>query len=258
MNEERLLELLSAAADGALSGAEREELDNLIDTSPDAARIQAELAQFEELLAEVPSLDPPAGLQEEIINSIVLPERRAIPSIVESLRQIRFGAVLRYGFSMAVGAMLAVTVYESQPKFSLATDITEVVGTMAPDSDSAGRKVLDSFSVSAIGVSSLARLEQRDDTLVLDVRIDTSKALDMAFYFDDTGFEFEALAQTLNNLDSIEYANQVLKVRGRGQGRFAVLMRPRGEAPFAQETQIRLEYSSDGSIFQQGMLSSGR
>ena len=73
--------------------------------------------------------------------------------------------------------------------------------------------------------------------------------------FAATGFELEALAQTLSNLESIEFSDNVLRVKGRGQRRFAVLLRSSTEDAIGTEAKIHLEYSSDGELLQHGTLS---
>ncbi len=256
MNDERVFELLSAAADDDLTAAEKAELDEILSGSAEARRLQAELAQMERDLADTPELLPPPGLREQILRRV--PQPRAGSSIADWLGELRFGAVLRYGFSAAFGALLAVAIYESQPQFGSASDITELVGTMAPDTDSNKRRVLDSFSFRDKGISSFARLEQRDRALLVDVRIDTTRVVDIKFDFSAAGYEFEALAQTLSNLESIQFSNKVLKVKGRGQRRFAVLLRSPDDDVLADEAQIHLEYSSNGKLLRQGMLSADR
>lgn len=257
MNDERTFELLSAAADDDLSTEEKAELDELMGHSAEARRLKAEFEEMEHVLREAPELEPPPDLREQILRRVPQQPRTAF-SLADRLGELRFGAVLRYGFSAAFGALLAVAIYESQPQFGSASDITELVGTMAPDTDSNKRRVLDSFSFRDKGISSFARLEQRDRALLVDVRIDTTRVVDIKFDFSAAGYEFEALAQTLSNLESIQFSNKVLKVKGRGQRRFAVLLRSPDDDVLADEAQIHLEYSSNGKLLRQGMLSADR
>ncbi len=254
MNDERTFELLSAAADDDLSTEEKEELDELLSGSAEARRLKAEFEQMERILLDTPELAPPPDLREQILRRVPQQPEAAF-SLADWLGELRFGAVLRYGFSAAFGALLAVAIYESQPQFGSASDITELVGTMAPDGGSANRRILDSFSFRDKGISSFARLEQRDRALLVDVRIDTTRLVDIKFDFSAAGFEFEALAQTLSNLESIVYTNKILKVKGRGQRRFAVLLRSPDDDVLVDEAKIHLEYSSNGKLLRQGLLS---
>lgn len=258
MRSVRAFELLSAAMDGDLSADEQAELDALLKESPEARRLQRELHSFDKMLGDLPDLDPPSGLADRIMGRI--PARGEVPQnpIGNWLSSWSLGAVLRYGFACTVGAMLAVTFYENQPNPIFASDITELVGTMAPDSDSPNRKILDSFSFAQPGVSSVARLERRKESLLIDVRIDTTRPVEIAMDFSASEFEFEALAQTQSTFEAIEFSDGVLRVKGRGQRRFAVLLRSDSAAAFSKETIIALQYSSEGDLLQQEVLRSIR
>ena len=270
MTGDRGFELLSAAADGDLSDQERAELEQWLQSSPAARRLQAELAGIEGMLSGCEPIEPPPGLQQAVLERISLPEPEAGRTVAESVSEsvseslaewfgpLRLGRVLSYGFSAAFGALLVIAIYESQPNFGRATDIDDLVGTMAPDARTGSRKILDSFSFAEAGVASTVRLERRDDALVVDVRIETVKPVEIEVDFSDAIMEFEALAQTLNRLDSIQFANRVLRVRGQGDRRFAVLLRSQVGAAANHEATIRLQYSSEGTIVRQGVLRSVR
>ena len=252
MNELRAFELLSAGLDGDLSPEEKTELEQLLAESAEARRLQGELTELDRILADAPDQEPPADLADSIVERTLAAAPEPRQSLWDWLPGLQFGPVLRYGFSVALGALLAIAVYETQPDIGPSGDITELVGTMAPDADPAGREILDSLSFERTGVSSVARLERRDEALVIDVRIDTTQTVEISLDFADSGFDFEALAQS--ELDSIEFAGENLKVKGRGQRRFAVLLRSRSGDPIATEAKIDLEYSSDGDVLQQGTL----
>ena len=258
MSDERAFELLSAAADDDLTAAEQAELEKLLRELPQAENLKADMDQLEEIMANVADVDPPSRLRDEIMQAASLPQPSAKWSFADWLHPIRSGAVLRYGFSAAIGALLVIAVYEGQPHLGPITDITELVGTMAPDSGGVGRSVLDTFSFERTGVSSIVRLEQRDDALVLDVRIDTTRPVEISMDFAAAGLEVEALAQTQSSFESIQFADNVLKVKGRGKRRFSVLLHARDDTSSASNAEIALEFSSDGKLLQQGSLNSIR
>lgn len=256
MSEQRAFELLSTALDGDLSPAERQELDDLLADSAEARQLQIDLDALDRMLTDAPELEPPADLADKILKQVTTQAPKADSSISDWLPLLRLGPVLRYGFSVAFGALLVIAVYENQPDIGPTGDITELVGTMAPGGNFPNRKILDSLSFERTGVSSVARLEQRDKALVLDIRIDTTLPVEIAMDFADSSFEFEALAQS--ELESIEFSGDILRVKGRGQRRFAVLLRSRSSKPFATVANIDLKFSSDGHLLQQGTLSSVR
>lgn len=264
MNNDRSFELLSAGADGDLTDGERDELATLIRESADTRKLQAQLDQMEDILASVPDVEPPATLSEQIIRAAkqrIRPNNKAKSQsniLPDWLYPIRWGAVFRYSASTAFGALLVMALYESQPNYGPSANITEMVGTMAADADDIDLTLLDRYSFATTSFSSIVRLERRNDALVLDIRIDTSDLVEVAVDFEDSGLEIEALAQTNSNFESIQFADQVLRVKGRGQRRFAVLLRSQSNSTSTSEAKITLEYSSNGNLLQQGTLSSIR
>lgn len=254
MSLERAFELLSAAADGVLTSDEKVELDELLSESAEARKLQGELNQMNKLLDGLPNLDPPAVLRDEIMQKAALPrpKAKATWSLSDWFRSLTLASMLRYGVSAAFGALLVIAIYESRPNFGPSPDFADLVGSMAPNAGDTD--ILDRFSVDETGVLSIARLEQRGDSLVLDIRIDTKQLVEVAVDFAASGFEIEALAQTQSNFESIQFADQVLRIKGRGQRRFAVLLRKGDDTSLASEANINLEYSSNGILLQQGTL----
>lgn len=258
MNTMRAFELLSAALDGQLTPDEKAELDGLLAESEEARKLRDQLTELDQALVDLPSLDPPPGLPAKIAAASGLRDDDEGSTLFDWLSSISVGPLLRYAISFAVGALMVVAVYENQPGIGRASDITELVGTMAPDADTPNRRVLDSISVNKTGVSSVARLERRRNSLVVDIRLDTTLPVEIALDLSMANFEFEALAQTQSTLDAIAFDGNQLRVKGRGQRRFAVLLRSTGDKPFESETTIGLEYSSDGKVLEKGALKSAK
>lgn len=258
MNRERLFELLSAAADDDLDTAERQELDTLLASSDEAQQLANQMQGMDEMLASLPDIEPPATLRDQIMQQVPMNQaRQNAPrdsALGSWLRAFARGPVLGYVASTAIGALLVIAVYESQPDFGPNTDIAQLVGTMAPDTVIADRVILDRFSFDADGVSSAARLEKRGKAIVLDIRIDAERAVELAVDFGTTNLLIEALAQSNKEFDSIEFSDRVLRVKGRGPRRFSVLLRSADTSRVAGDTKILLEYLSDGSLLQQGAL----
>ena len=258
MSDDRVFELLSAAADDELTAAEQTELEELLQDSSRAREIKAGFDRLEAIMNDVSEMQPPTALQHNILDKLSPRKLDETSKLWSWLHPIRSGAALRYGFSAAVGAALVIAVYESQPDLRDIPDIAEFAGTIAPDAEDDQRIILDTYSFEQPGVTSFARLEHRDGALMLDVRIDTKQPLEVAVDFAIAGLHVDALAQTERGFDSIQYANDILRVTGRGQRRFTVLLRASDGGPSASEAEIALEFSSDGKLLQQGTLNSVR
>lgn len=262
MNLDRVFELLSAEADDDLTPAERNELESLINSSEDAMQLANEVRRMDDFLDIQRAIEPPPGLRNNIMQQVPIGDARpaspADSGISAWLRSLTWQPVLKYAASTAFGALLVVAVYESQPDFGPNTDISQLVGTMAPGTVIADKVVLDRFSFDEAGVSSVARLEKRGKAVVLDVMIDADKAVDLRIDFGGTNLQFEAVAQTNTEFDAMQFSNRVLQVKGRGARRFSVLLRSPDSLAYTGNESIRLEYSSEGSLLQAGALISRR
>lgn len=255
MSDERILRLVSAAADDALSAAEQVELERLRKTSPEAQRFGADLEQLESLLGQVAPLDPPEKLHDQIMDRVVAPAAvRPAHTIFAWPRPLAPQFVLRYGLAAALGMLLMVVFYESQQQLTTSMDIADLVGTMAPNGNRSDVDILDTFAFHVAGIESLVQLERRDGALILDIQIDADEPVDIFVDFSAAGVLLDALTQTGSPLESIELAGHSLKIRALGRRRFTALLHRVDHTAFAEEAKITLEFSSNGQLLQQGSL----
>lgn len=254
MSSERILELVSAAADGTLTDEERADLDRLLEESPEARRFHDDLGRIDSIMRKLPELVPPEALHDRIMAGTSLPlarQRRPIFGWLDSLAPF---AVLRYGMATAAGLVLAAVFYESQPKFAETADITELVGTMAPDRNRAAADILDTYAFRAGGVESRVLLERRHGALVLDIQVDSDEPVDISVTLAAGGVRFDALAQSGDSLESIEIAGQTLRIRALGRRQLTALLHRVDDAAFEGKEKIELEFSSNGKLLQRGSL----
>ena len=255
MTDQRTLELVGAAADGELNTSEIAELEQLLESSAEARKFQAELAEMDSLLGAVPAMEPPDSLHTQIVNCITLPQKKADTSFLGWLRSPWFMPALRYGLATAAGLLLAASFYESQSMFPSNSDFDDLVGTMAPNRVVAEADIVDTFDFRSDGLKSLVQLQRRNNDLYLDIQIDADAALDISVDMSSTGVRPGALAQLDHSLESIVVENQVLQLRATGQRRLTVLLRRvDDDAPIAEEAKITLEFSSGGRLLEQGSL----
>lgn len=257
MSDERLFELLSAAADGELSAAEEADLKRLLVSSPDAERYREELGRIDTILGQAPDLTPPESLHDRIMGSISLPSVRTVRRPVESgpgwFGSMTSFAALRYAAAAAAGLLLTVALYESRD-VSDPLDIAELVGAMAPNRDGSASDVLDTFALHAEGINSRVSLERRNGMLLLDVRIDSEAPVDITVDLASAGTRLQALAQTQGTLDFIELSGRNLRMRAHGQRHVTVLLEHAADAAGQGRKTISLEFSSDGGLLQRGSL----
>ena len=251
MNDERLIELLSARADEALTAGERAELEALLAESADARRLAAQFRQLDVYLASAPDIEPPRNLAKRIVAGVRL-ENASRRAPEQTWRRLLTPAFLGYGLAAAAGAMLVIALNETNPALLDVPDITQVVGTMSPDATGDGVTVLDRHDFEADGVSSIARLTHHDDELVLDVRIDADRPVHADIDLGDQGLSFEALMQAPDSSQSIHLSDSRMSLDGHGRQFVVALLH--GSADVARNAEIRLTFSSEGHTLNEGVL----
>ena len=80
MSNGQLQELIQADLDGELSGAGRAELARLLLQDPDARRLHGELRLTDQLLRDIPSVEPPPGLRAAILGPPAVSARPSVPA----------------------------------------------------------------------------------------------------------------------------------------------------------------------------------
>ncbi len=263
MTDDRAMQLLSAAVDGTPDADEQAELEQLLESSAAAREFKQDLEQLDSLLGGLPELDPPEPLHERIMAQAPSQVAQSKPSILSWLRLPAFGSGMRYAlagtgmrYALAAtsGAIIAAIFMSSQSLMPAATDISELVGTMAPNAATADANTLDSFAFDQDGLASLIRLERSNDNYLLDIQVDAAKPLDITIDMTGAGVHTDAMAQIDSEFDLIAISNQTLKLRALGQQRLTILLRRVDDETFLEDASIALEFSSDGKLLQQGEL----
>lgn len=251
MTDERLLQLVSAAADGQLSDAEKEELERLLPGSAEARAFQQDLERLDAVLGDIPPATPPPDLLQRIIN--VVPAGKAAttgPARVNTrggwLQGLLPVPALRYGLAAAAGLLLAVAFYETGQV--LPGDTSQMVGTVAPAA------ALDRFSFRQGGVASEASLARQGDGLLLDIEVTADRPLEVEIDFGASGARIGSLVQSKGPVDSMEFTGQTLRFRATGRRQLTVQLHRNEKAGLAREASIALEYSSSGKLLRQGAL----
>lgn len=276
MIDERLTQMINAAADGELSADDQIELDQQLADSVEARAYHAQLEQMEAALRSIEQIEPPAVLRQQILRRIKLPHASASasasasdsdpasrPGFVSGLLA-EFGrvpALMRYGVTAAAGLLLAVAFYETTSGSigGAGADFHQMAGTMV-SREVSDALILDSYRSETDRLTSSARLEQHDDSLILDLEFDSEMPVDVRIKLADTGLRIASFVQIPieAGFETLEFADQTMHLKGRGRRRAAVLLHSSDTAnPNRGETHvgaITLEFSSNGNVVQQAAL----
>lgn len=254
MTRGRIDELIEKATDEELSPTERNELDEFLDADPEARKLATRMAELDELLNSAAKVSPPRDLRDRIMRELPMQARAETLELRKTRPFLSPRWFIWHAVSAAFGALLAISFYESQAPISSSVDISELVGTIAPDATGSKRVLLDRMTIDSNGVSSRAVLEQRNGLLVLDVSIDAARPITITVDLAGAGLEFEALAQRPGSLDSIVLDKDTLTVAGTGQRRFSILLHSSTSSRPAGNAGLRLDFSSQGKLLGQGSL----
>jgi len=259
MINDQTKELIHAGVDGELDDAGEDGLRKVLEKSEEARHYHSELSRLADFLDKIPDHELPDGLHARITDQVQLPSRSSFKSIFSFSELPSF---LRYGFAAAAGLVLAVAIYENRAALQDPNDFSNMVGTMTRGGPGDLQKVLDSQSFDQAGVSGEIHLERRNGALVLEIQLESAQPLDFTVDFSDNGLEFNAFAQMESGLDSITYADGVLRGTSSGQQRLVVLLHP-GKADQAGASRagvgpgIGLEFTQQGAVVHSGQLQLG-
>jgi len=246
MIDDRIKNLINGAMDGELTDAELAEMDQHLAQSDEARRYLAGMADLDAYLKKLPEQAMPDELHTEILRNIELPVQSA--TVPSNARE--WPGLFRYGFAAAAGLLLAVGIYQFGSESIAPGDFDQLVGTMAP-----GAAVeLDSLSIETDELRSTASLERRQETMILNIQLDSAEPIELSVDFEGTSLDFQTtLEEQQSDLQVFEGGTSEVRVISQGQQKFAVFWH-RADTASDQEGAITLEYSSDGTLIQQGTL----
>ena len=245
MSNERLEALLSAALDDALTPDERIELDELL-ASADAAELKGEYSAMEHALRESAELTPPADLHHRILDQARLPSQ-ARKSATTGAGWSGFPALLRYGLAAAAGVILTIAIQNTGT--SDMAGVESMVGTMAPAAS--GEQVLDRLQLQTGVFESIATLQQRTDSLYLELELAATAPVDVRVDLTGLSAGVAALTGLDEPFQSMTLQDGIVLLKGHGRHRLQVLLD--GSAAVDGET-VSLEFSSEGRLLEAGKL----
>jgi hypothetical protein len=202
-------------------------------------------------LKDVPALEPSDLLHGQIM-ARVKPQRTF--SALDWVLPLIPGYGLRYAIAAAAGALVVAIFISSQTMQPGMIDISDLVGTMAPDRASSDANIVDSFAIREEGLVALVQLRLNGSDLLLDIDADTTQRLDISVDLGGTSLWPDALAQIDGRSESISIIGQVLQIETLGEQRLTILLGRVDDAAFTGEAKIRLEFSSEGKLHQRGTL----
>jgi hypothetical protein len=231
MDKGQLQELIQTDLDGELSVMERAELARLLLRDPEARRLHNDFRRTDQLLRDIPKVEPPHGLSAAVLAGLAPSVRPAKPV------QRQYGWPLYRMAAVILGGLLIVGIsYLLLDGNSSRTDLQGSLG-VAPQNQ---------LSMRAAGVEVSASLRHEGERLRLEVSASTTMPCELIARIDPATTTFVGSA---GDAVLTTGGDQVTVHLASGSGVFAL--------DFAGAAPIQLQLRSGGRLLGEGRLSAG-
>jgi len=252
--EEAALDLLNRSIDGEISSSEQEELDRLLATSDELRDLKSELISVNQLLEQLPEIDPPEYLQGSIERQTRLPVQGNAglkkPGFIGTWLNVNW---LRTGFALAAGVVLTVGVYEMGSEPINVGDSASLSGTMVKSGmvDQQG-PLLDSFQLDTDRLTGLIELRGEGDSISLDVQLKSDGPSEVTVNFSGRGLEFDDASRMQNPVETVSVVDGTIHLASSGKQHYRLSLR---RTPGTQKAKpLELEFFTNSELIQKAEL----
>jgi hypothetical protein len=247
MLEERTIHLINADIDGELDPGERGELEAILEASPEARAMRAELLRLSNLLDSVPEQSPPPGLSQQVLNQITPPPGGAAGFSLSGFFASFQPATA--GLAFAAGLLLTVGFYELSPNRQSSGDTASMVGTMVASQPDNPQFLKNDMLIEGDGFSGIVSLREDEGIYVLNFDLESQDQTEIEVGLDRTGLSFGGFAEIQGDADrisnSVAMSGGTLHVVNQGRQQFAVFLRENGPEQAVDAELITIGFSRD-------------
>lgn len=229
MLSERTAELIQASIDGELAGDRESELAAALEHSAEARQFQVDMSRVGQMIADLPEVDPPAGLTRRILDNIELPVRSRLARWSADFASAWLKPT-SYGLAVAAGVLIAVGVVYVTPQHP--DDVRQLVGTMVRGGHDLPGAVSGELDIELAMLHGQIRWKDLDQAWALEFDLRSDDAVEIAIDTYGSSLEFGGFARQDGNsgLDAIEVSGSKLRVMNRGSHQFVLFLRDKAEA----------------------------
>jgi len=252
MLNERITSLIQADVDGELADHDRAELSRELLQSQEARKFRDDMIRINGLLASIPSLDPPAGLQGRIANAVKLPKHAQF-----SARSSRWFQPAAYGLSLAAGLMMGIGIAHVSTKDT--QDLSALVGTMMSQSESQQGSAGEALAVSLDYVKGNIKRSYLDHAIALEFDLKSVEPVEITIDLSGTGMRFGGFAdqEFASAVEKFEVSNGKVHLLSSGNQKYVLFLRHEPEGT-ARSQDIGISLAQNGTDIYQGQLDSGQ
>ena len=252
MLNERITDLIQADVDGELADHDRAELSRELLQSQEARKFRDDMIRINGLMASIPSLDPPAGLQHKIINAIKLPRRGPF-----SARTSGWPKFASYGLALAAGVVMGIGLAQVNPRET--QDLSAVVGTMMSQPESQQGSAGKMLAVSLDYVQGNIKRSYLGQTMALEFDLKSVEPVEITVDLSGTGMRFGGFADQdlASAVEQFEVSDGKVHLLSRGNRQYVLFLRNEPEGG-TRSQDIGISLAQQGTSIYQGQLDSGQ
>ena len=221
----KYVELMNADIDGEISGAERIDLQEYLESNPEAAALRADLAALCGELDEMGQMDPPPHLKYAILDSLqkAKPTRETGQASGFQWKQIFAAPILRHSVTFAAGAFLTFALISSNQISNQAfDDVTGLVGTISDSAPAASDQ--NSIRLTSSELAGMVSVHLAGSLNVVDFDLAAEGPVEIVAEFSDHELWFKGFAQLENDNTRILADEGIVRMHTQGRNRYALYL----------------------------------
>lgn len=226
MNRAEFEELVQGEIDGVLTEADAARLREIEASSPELASRAASLRRAAEALGGAERLDPPPFFADDVLRAVRTRANEARPGWREALRLLLSPVPLAAcAATLVLGVVLGGLLPDESVLFGV--DRSAVTGTALPREKVAAAATLDREVLAREGVRGEAVVRAEKGLVVLDVDLESERAVELRLDLDGSGLALRSFAREGISAGEIAVtAGEVRISHPAGKGRYSLSFVP--------------------------------
>lgn len=249
MISESIKILVHRAIDGELSQSERGDFEQLLESSPDVRQFYTQLQALAALPGQLPPVDPPAELRNQILTGVANGQRRrkslgsnprSIGALIGTLLTPRLAYGLAAGLIVGIG-VTAVTLNNHSGQLNP----LDLSGTLTSGKDSKGLTRVDADSFGDGQAVGQIAVDAGSGLTYIQIALETTQEISLVLEFDPLAYTLRAFEQQSPISGEIASGHGLLRATHVGDNRYLFVLGTIGES----KTPVVFRVESTGVIY---------
>lgn len=240
MIEQRTLDLIHAELDGELHVGDLAELQLRLESDPEARAMREHLGAIAGALGRMPSVAPPAGLQDQILQA-TRPSADLLPF---RNRRTQF---VRYTMALAAGLALAAVGIQFSGNSGAGMDADQLVGTIGGQASAPDQAVAE-VALQAADLQGSVGLSPDDGRWRLVFELASKQPVTVTAAYAEAAFRLNGHAGGGSGAEAIKATPGHIEFVNQGEQRLVLFLEPGAGGP------VRISFEGQGKLLQEAVL----